>query len=282
MNILVTGAGSKYGNAWADMLSEDHSVTCIGVEEHPDLRTVVADRTDYKSVRPIVDGQDVIIDLPIGGDPNAPWDVHAKSITGTYTLLEAAREAEVQKYILGSSNKTVEGYEVENSPELYEPSCDLVIDHTSTPRPMTIYGVSRLFSEHLGSMYVNSTEWSVGIHEVLERRYPKQFYVVRWGSMRFGKYDHPFGDAERGVEEGRWDRGSEEYKMAVKRMRCTWISNRDLRQLLQRILKDTDVDFDIFYGVSDNDRRWLDIEHARDVLGYEPKDNSAAWEAPPE
>ena len=40
--------------------------------------------------------------------------------------------------------------------------------------------------------------------------------------------------------------------------------------------------FDIFYGVSDNSRRWLDIEYAKDKLGYRPLDNSEDWSVPPE
>jgi len=44
---------------------------------------------------------------------------------------------------------------------------------------------------------------------------------------------------------------------------------------------DDAVEFDIFYGVSDNDRGWMDIEYARDVLGYDPVDNGEAWTEPP-
>ncbi len=29
-------------------------------------------------------------------------------------------------------------------------------------------------------------------------------------------------------------------------------------------------------------QRWVDLEHNREVLGYEPKDNGAEWDAPPE
>jgi NAD+ dependent glucose-6-phosphate dehydrogenase len=36
----------------------------------------------------------------------------------------------------------------------------------------------------------------------------------------------------------------------------------------------------VLYGVSDNDRRWLDIEQPRDVVGYEPRDNGEREEPP--
>ena len=32
--------------------------------------------------------------------------------------------------------------------------------------------------------------------------------------------------------------------------------------------------FDIFYGVSNNKWRWVDIDHPREVLGYIPQDSS--------
>jgi hypothetical protein len=42
------------------------------------------------------------------------------------------------------------------------------------------------------------------------------------------------------------------------------------------------VDFDVFWGVSDNDGRWVDLEHGREVLGYDPQDNGADWNSPPD
>ena len=31
---------------------------------------------------------------------------------------------------------------------------------------------------------------------------------------------------------------------------------------------------DVFYAVSNNERRWMDIEHAREVIGYMPQDRA--------
>ena len=39
--------------------------------------------------------------------------------------------------------------------------------------------------------------------------------------------------------------------------------------------------FDVFYGVSDNDRRFWDVDHARETIGYDPRDNAEAWTEPP-
>jgi hypothetical protein len=34
------------------------------------------------------------------------------------------------------------------------------------------------------------------------------------------------------------------------------------------------IKFDIFYGMSNNDYRWADIEHAKVVIGYHPLDRA--------
>jgi nucleoside-diphosphate-sugar epimerase len=53
-----------------------------------------------------------------------------------------------------------------------------------------------------------------------------------------------------------------------------WCSPRDLAQLLVKAIR-SDVSYGIFFGVSNNtDRQW-DISNARELLGYEPVDNSA-------
>jgi NAD+ dependent glucose-6-phosphate dehydrogenase len=45
-------------------------------------------------------------------------------------------------------------------------------------------------------------------------------------------------------------------------------------QLVERcITAPEDLRFDIFYGLSANRWRWVDIEHARQVVGYESQDH---------
>jgi hypothetical protein len=51
--------------------------------------------------------------------------------------------------------------------------------------------------------------------------------------------------------------------------------------MVDRCLWTSDAGFEVFYGVSDNDRRWFDIDHARDVIGYDPRDNGEEWDARP-
>lgn len=61
---------------------------------------------------------------------------------------------------------------------------------------------------------------------------------------------------------------------AGARQRKTWLSHRDLVQLVRRSLA-AEVAFGIYYGVSDNDGRFWDISNAQVDLGYRPVDNAA-------
>jgi hypothetical protein len=64
-------------------------------------------------------------------------------------------------------------------------------------------------------------------------------------------------------------------------MKCMWHSRRDFAHEVACCLDDDTVEFGVFSGVSDNDRRWYSIERARKRLGYDPQDNAEQWDGPP-
>jgi NAD+ dependent glucose-6-phosphate dehydrogenase len=54
-----------------------------------------------------------------------------------------------------------------------------------------------------------------------------------------------------------------------------WCSQRDIVQLVERCVTAPDsLRFDVFFGQSDNRYNFVDIEHARQVLGYAPQDRA--------
>ena len=57
-------------------------------------------------------------------------------------------------------------------------------------------------------------------------------------------------------------------------MQSTWLSHRDLLQLVKCSLT-ADVEFGIYYGVSDNRKRFWDISNAERELGYRPQDDAS-------
>ncbi|MGM0605639.1 MAG: NAD-dependent epimerase/dehydratase family protein [Halobacteriota archaeon] len=288
MKILLTGANGTVGNAIFSELGDrdDYEFVGIDVEPHPDRDTIVADVTDYDDIRPHFDGVDAVVHLAASVDLSASWEeILQTNVIGTANVLEAAADAEVESFVFASSIHTVGLYESELAPELYDPEYDLELDHTTPVRPDSFYGVSKVFGEAMGRLYVESTPNSLArVHPAFEtntREYPTRFYSLRIKSVRDADFDHPYGLAEEGVEAGMWERGSEEYEYMADRLKATWLSHRDLAHLVDRCLQDETVTFDVFWGVSDNDGRWVDLDHGRTVIGYDPQDNGAEWEGPP-
>ena len=54
-----------------------------------------------------------------------------------------------------------------------------------------------------------------------------------------------------------------------------WCSQRDIIQLARKCIDaPAELKFDIFYGLSECQYRWADIDHAREVLSYVPQDRA--------
>lgn len=278
MDVLLTGVYGRCGTALIDHLHDrdDYDFTYYNRSDRPDghpyggYETIVGDISEYDKLRDASDGHDALVHLAAYPYTDGEWtDIFEPNIVGMYHALEAAREAEVETFVFGSTNHVMGMYEEDHAPALYSPNYGLVLRHDDPVRPDSYYGASKSFGEDLGRYYVENHE------------YPKRFYALRICSVRSEAYDHPYGDAEQGVEDGEWERGSPEYDETVARMKAMWQSRRDFAHQIDCCLQDDTVEFDIFNGVSNNHRRWYDIEHARSVLGYAPQDDGETWDAPP-
>ncbi|MCO8255567.1 NAD(P)-dependent oxidoreductase [Haladaptatus sp. AB618] len=292
--VLVTGPYGEAGEAIMNHLLEkgDYEFTFLDRNDHPEYETHVADISDYEAIRPAFDGQDAVIHLAAQSDAGADFEgIIEPNIVGTYNVLRAMKEAGVPKLVFASSQRAMGLYEEEHEPELYEEEYPseydpLRLTHETLPKPDGYYGASKVFGEHICQVHARRDGA------------PEQVYALRISSVRTEAYDHPYGDAERGVERGdedtveegevwdqsqtgSWERGSEEYERMVKRLKATWTSQRDFAHLLECCLQDDTVTYDAFYAVSDNAARWFDTEHAKAVLGYEPQDDASEWDSPP-
>jgi len=279
MDVLATGVYGRCGTALIDHLHDrdGYEFTYYNRSDRPDdhpyggYDTVVGNVTDAEKLRSAAEGQDAMVHMAAYPYTDGEWsDIFEPNIVGMYNALEAARRQEVESLVFLSTNHVMGEYEEEFAPEIYTRDHDLVLDHTDPVRPDSFYGASKSFGEDLGRYYVENYE------------YPKQFYALRVCSVRMPEYDHPYGDAEAGVEDGEFDRGSPAYEEQVARMKAMWQSRRDFAHQVDCCLQDDDVEFDIFNGVSDNRRRWYDLEHARARIGYDPQDDGEEWDAPPE
>jgi len=283
MEVLMTGCYGRVGTALIDHLYDrtEYDFRLLNRSDRPDdhpygeYETVVADVADYEPLHDALEGTDAIVHLAAYPYTDGDWeDVLEPNVIGMYNVLQACREQEVESVVFGSTHHVMGMYELEKVPEIYSPEFGLVLDHTDPVRPDSFYASTKVFGEALGRFYVENYE------------YPKRFYSLRIGSVREAEYDNPYGDVMSGFDvDASVDHDQEEDQIAerkVNRMKGVWQSRRDCAHMVDRCLQDDDVEFDIFYGVSDNRRRWFDLEHARAVIGYNPQDDGEEWTEPPE
>lgn len=242
--VLLTGASGRVGNAILDGIEEKYDWRLFDRQPPADDRPgkhIVGDITDKAAVEEAVDGVGAVIHL--AGDPrrDAPWQsVLQNNIHGTKVVFQAAVEAGVEKLIFASSNHAVGGYETDDRiPDLYRTEDPFRLDGTELPRPGNFYGVSKATGELLGRYYHDEYDVSV--------------VCVRIGNLT---PDHPPIEYERG--------------------QAMWLSHRDCAHLFDRCLT-AEYEYEIVYGISDNDRKYYSIDRAREVLGYDPQDNSADY-----
>jgi nucleoside-diphosphate-sugar epimerase len=243
--LLITGGAGLIGTILCGALADEWEVSPL--DRIGGSGCLKADITNLEEISPFFEGMDAVIHLAGDSHMEATWDsVYSNNILGTYNVFEAARRAGVKRLIFASSNHVTGLYEadwpvsaiVKGELEAIVPSQIPMITHLTPPRPDSLYGVSKLYGEGLGAFYSRAHQVST--------------ICLRIGTV---------GRAE-------WPEGSQ------VRYFATWLTHRDLVQLVRKSLAVSDLSFDIFYGVSRNKWRFWDIQHPHDVLGYEPLDDA--------
>ncbi|EMA33954.1 NAD-dependent glucose-6-phosphate dehydrogenase Azf [Haloarcula japonica] len=243
--VLLTGAGGAVGAAILEGLEDAYEWKLMfhsPPAEEPDHEYLVGDVSSEGDVAAAMDGVGAVIHLAGDPRPEAPWDsVLENNIDGTQKMYEAAVDEDVEKFVFASSNHAVGSFETdERTPEMYRPDDQYRLDGTELPRPGNLYGVSKATGEVLGRYYHDEHGLSV--------------CNIRIGNLTRG---HPPIDYERG--------------------QAMWLSYRDCAHIHDCALQ-ADYEYEIVYGISDNDRKYYSIERAKDVLGYAPQDNSAHFD----
>ena len=242
--VLLTGAMGRVGQAILDGIGDEYDWRLLAhnpPDEEPDYPYTVADVVDEETMHEITEGVGAVIHLAGDPRPSAPWNsVLENNIHGTKVLYDACIENDVDKFVYASSNHAVGHFETERKPDIYRTHDEFLLDGTELPRPGNFYGISKATGEIIG-------------------RYYHDEHGIKVCNVRIGNLteNHPPIDYERG--------------------QAMWLSYRDCAHLHQRAIE-ADYDYVIVYGISDNDRKYYSLERAREVLGYEPRDNSADYE----
>jgi nucleoside-diphosphate-sugar epimerase len=244
--VLVTGSGGLIGRALFRELGDTFQFT--GLDMVPvtdtDVQVMVGDLSDIDSVQQAFDGIDAVVHLGADSNQNAPWSsVLPNNLIATRNVFEACRVAGVKRVVYASSNHAVGMHELDDPYSRIragdysgvDPDNVPQIDHTVPIRPDGQYGISKAFGEATGAYYAEN-------------------FGLEVACLRIGTVNR------------------DNRPMNVRQL-ATWCSHRDVLQLIQRCLEVQPLQFDIFYGASDNKWRFWDIDHARQVLGYAPQDN---------
>ena len=220
----------------SDRVAEDRVLTV------PNEKFVLSDMQDLEQVTEAMQGMDVVVHFAADPSGQSGWEsVLHSNIMGAYNVFEACRLAGVKRIVYASSIQASSGYRRE------EPYASVaggqlegekpIVDHTMPTRPMNMYASSKVWGEAVSRVYAD-------VHGL-------SCLCIRIGWVV--KEDYP----------PRPDSGD------------IWCSQRDIVALTTCCIDaPEDVRFDIFYGMSDNQNRWVDIAHAREVVGYVPQDRA--------
>ncbi len=252
--VLVTGAAGTVGTVVRDFLADRYDLRSMTHRPAP-FADHVADITDLAAIEPAFAGIDAVVHLAASAAVETPWEeILPNNLVGTYNVYEAARRAGVKRIVFASSNHAIGMYEVDGVPDLYELDDPRVYDQTVEVRPDSLYGVSKVFGEALGRFYADT--YGLGV------------VCLRIGSVRAG--DDPLSPEVLSSSPALLDLKTAEQRR--KRMRATWLSRRDCAALIEAAIDAEDLRWAVVYGISNNPRRFWDIEHARELLGYTPED----------
>jgi len=190
MKVLVTGGAGFIGSHLTEMLlAEGHQVVVLdnystgrpeNLSQLPDttnLQLVECDITDHKKIKPLFQGVSQVFHVAALADivPSiqAPFAYHNSNVDGTISVLEAAREAGVKRFVYAASSSCYGIPDVYPTPE------------TAEIRPQYPYALTK----NVGEQYVRHWSQVYGLPTVCCRF----FNVFGTRSRTSGTYGAVFG-----------------------------------------------------------------------------------------
>lgn len=260
--VLMTGAAGSIASQLLPAFREAYELTLLDVKETDPTGTKVpgiipADLTDpdLDKHRQHFRGIDAVVHLgfyrsshPAGSTwRDYPYEDERKNVDMAYHVYKLSLDEGVRRVAVASSNHAADWYE----PLIHAGRLDMVYPDT-LPLSDNFYGWAKATYEHLGFVFASGH-----FHRKLE------VVQIRIGAPREIRYQDFTGNPA-----------------GYKRDLGAYISPRDLQQLFQKSIEAPDitnqwgVPFQIFYGISDNARKFWSIANARAVIGYAPQDDS--------
>ncbi len=204
----------------------------------------IADIADFDAVCQAVAGMDVVVHMaadPAGGE----WEsVLRNNIVGAYNVFEACRLAGVQRIVAASTIQVSTGHRT-------QAPYNAVSQGRLEPLPEGVPMVSAHMPAEPRNLYASSKVFNESLCRTFAFSHGMSCLAIRIG----------------------WVVGED--SVPNDRSEDIWCSQRDIAGLIKACIDaPADLRFDVFYGMSNNRFRWVDLTNAREQLGWEPVDRA--------
>jgi hypothetical protein len=257
--VLLTGATGYIASQLLPVFREHYELTLVDVKTTdpkgnavPGARIANLADTDCEKHQPLFQGIDTVVHLGYHRPPSGEWGSRSYydervNVDMAYHVYKLSLDTGVRRVVMASSNHAADWYEQ----IIHQGLMDMVHPETF-PRSDNFYGWAKATYEHLGFVFACG-HFGHRLENVHIRiGAPRELHLRDYGNDR-ARYKRDLG---------------------------AYISERDLRQLFMKSIETENIadahgiPFQIFYGISDNARKFWSIVNARKVIGYAPEDDA--------
>lgn len=260
--VLMTGATGYIASQMLPRFRDIYDLTLIDVKDTDPNGTqvsgaIIADLSepDLNRYREHFRGVDTVVHLGFhrgrsrgaGAYTTNTYEDERINVDMAYNVYKVSYEEGIRRVVVASSNHAADWWE----PLIHTGQVDAVTPETY-PLSDNFYGWAKATYEHLGFLFACG-------------RFGRKLETVQ---IRIG--------APRELKLADYGNDRQRYKRDLG----AYISPRDLTQLFEKSIECPQIDnewgipFQIFYGISNNARKFWGIANARRVIGYEPQDDS--------
>jgi nucleoside-diphosphate-sugar epimerase len=250
--VLITGASGLIGGLVIAHLGEKYELSGLSRRPVQAIPSLAASITDGDAIKPAFVGVDTVLHLAAATHGfTEDWDTTMTvTVGGTLNVYEAARIAGVKRIVFMSSGSTQLGYMTDDAlpygrlASAREDAADFptswpMITLDDPPRPIDPYAVGKLYGENAGRFYAD--------------RHGISTLAIRLGGVLPENRPHV-----RGIWPG-------------------FLDHSDAMDMIDRCISAPDeLSFDVFNAISNNQWRWREIDHGREVLGWQPTGSAEA------
>ncbi len=275
LKVLITGAAGYIANRMLDDFRAKYDVVLLDASDKNGLGEAVdgvhvvdlidPDRSNYEKQ---FEGVDAVVHLAYkgrAGDPIDHFFVEKQNVEMAYNVLRCAYDAGVRRAVIATSNHAADWYE---HALIHTRKMD-VVDPYDFPLSDNFYGWAKSSQEVMGFLF--ACGFPSFNHPSGREILVKGTDVGRRLEVIMVRIGHP-----RELEPERYGHDPATFK----RVLGCYFSERDQNQLFTKAIETPNIDnehrvpFHIVYGISNNTRAFWSLSNARQVIDYQPEDDS--------